>query len=95
MNPNQSSSAVEAPTANDNSEVAVNVKIVPNLAVIEGSEQNGDEEEHKESIEVVVKELVDPKEMKMIDTESNTQVETEDCISNDGVSPSKIANLAQ
>ena len=88
-------SATGAPAANDKSEVPANVEIVPNLAVTEGSEQNSDEEEHIEIAEEVVKELVDPKETKMIDTENNTQVETKDCISNDGSSSFKIANLAQ
>ena len=92
INPEVSGSEIEAPAANVNSEVAANVEIVPNLAVTEGSEQNSDEEEIAEQ---VVKELVDPKETKMIDTENNTQVETKDCIPNDGDSPSKIANLAQ
>ena len=78
------------------SEVAANVDIVPNPAAVNNdSEVSSGEKVHLEDIEVVEEELVDPKETKVIDTESNTQVETEDCISNDGVSPSKIANLAQ
>ena len=72
-NPIESSSATEAPAANDNSEVAANVDLVPNPAVTDGSEESSGEEEHLENIEEVEDNLVDPNKTKMDDTEYNTR----------------------
>ena len=88
-NPIESSSAIEAPAANDNSEEAANVEIVPNPAGTDGSEESSGEEAHLEevhleNIEEVVEELVDPNNTKMDATECNTRVEKV-----------KIADLAQ
>ena len=73
-NPKESSSATEAPAANDNSDIAANVDIVLDPAVNNNSGENSGKEEYLESIEEVVKELVDPKEIKTDDSESNTRV---------------------
>ena len=73
-NPKESSSRIEDPAANNSSEVTANVEIVPNPAVIEGTEQNSDEEEYIETAEEVVEELVDPDKAKMDDTEYNTRL---------------------
>ena len=73
-NPTESSSATEAPAANDDSEVAANVDLVPNPAVTDGSEESSGEEEHLENVEEVEEELVDPNNTKMDDTEYNTQL---------------------
>ena len=69
-NPKESSSGIENPAANDNSEVTANLEIVPNPAVIEGTEQSSDEE----TAELVVEELVDPNKGKMDDLEYNTRL---------------------
>ena len=77
------------------SEVAANVDIVPNPAAVNNDlEKNSGEKVHLEDIEVVEEELVDPKETKTDDTEYNTRVETKNCISSNGDSSSKFANLA-
>ena len=74
MNPEESGSEIDTPAANDNSDIAANVDIVPNPAVKDDSGENSAKEEHLESIEEIVKELVDPKEIKTDDSESNTRV---------------------
>ena len=74
MNPEEPGSEIDTPAANDNSDIAANVDIVLDPAVNNNSGENSGKEEYLESIEEVVKELVDPKETKTDDSESNTRV---------------------
>ena len=74
MNPEESGSEIDTPAANDNSDIAANVDIVLDPAVNNNSGENSGKEEHLKNIEEVVEELVDPKEIKTDDSESNTRV---------------------